>query len=99
MNIFADSWHGREKLWVVFWIYNLLAGYILETIVGFFADNSYIALIVYIIIFVPWSIWTTVSLWRCAYNTEIEVLGHLVRGLIIIGILSTVVFIVIALLN
>lgn len=83
----ADCWNGRVKLWLVFWIYGLLLGFILELIIEFILPENTLGAILGLTIILPWAIWNTVSQWRCAFNTEFEFFGYLVRGLLIIGIL------------
>ena len=93
MNILLRAWRGEERLWVVFWIYNLLFSFVLN----WYLDNVQIS--VESGFFVYWFIpcvavyiaWISVSLWRCAFNVSFRFVGYAVRFSIILPIVFIVI--------
>ncbi|MEK9671437.1 MAG: hypothetical protein VW268_02890 [Rhodospirillaceae bacterium] len=96
-------WHGRERLWVVFWAYGLfgsglvtgvgLAMIFIAPLIGLVIDpaqtgggiiGAVIGMAGAAVIAVPYVIWMTVSLWRCAHNTFNPLWGRLTRGWVIV---------------
>ncbi len=100
--IIPKCWHGREKLWVVFWAYGMFGtGAIIAMSLGMIfigiqvglilapSDTSgglfgaVLGIVLGAAALVPYLIWMTVSLWRCAPNGENPLWGRLVRGLVV----------------
>lgn len=92
-------WGGREKLWIVFWVYGIfgwgviIAGWqaciFLGLQIGLLSnpantDGGFIGAVTGIILgflaALPFFIWLSVSLWRCAPNCKNRLWGRLVRG-------------------
>jgi len=100
--IIPRCWHGRERLWVVFWAYGMfgtgaiiamtLALVFIALQIGLIfapsnTDGGFIGAVIGSImggiVIVPYFIWMTVSLWRCAPNTFVPLWGRLVRGIVV----------------
>jgi uncharacterized BrkB/YihY/UPF0761 family membrane protein len=100
--VLPRCWHGREKLWIVFWAYGVFGtGTVLASILamifiglqvgllfapqdtegGYYGAMTGMALGA--MVAVPYLIWMTVSLWRCAPNVENPVWTRLMRGWLI----------------
>jgi hypothetical protein len=77
-NIFSNLWNGKSPLWVAYWIWGVLVGNILAFLLiatlGVFG----------FLIFMPYAIWSTVSIWRCAFNTNWIGWGYIARTLVVI---------------
>jgi hypothetical protein len=63
---------GRERLWVVFWLYCVLGSVGLLVFLAVFNLSLEVALIVYVL-------WAHYSLWTCAFNTNWRPFGHAAR--------------------
>lgn len=76
---FFRAWSGRERLVVVYWVYGVLLG-ILFVVTGLAVQNFAIPLLAgFAAMNVAYVIWSTVALWRCAYNCNRRIYGHLAR--------------------
>ena len=92
-------WHGREKLWIVFWAYGvfgtggILAGCLAMIFIGLQVGlvvapqdthggyiGSLVGMALGAAMALPYLIWMTVSLYRCAPNCETKIWGRLVQG-------------------
>ena len=85
-NFVASCWRGDGPLWLVFWIYGVL----LSTIVtGLFlallaTEDSIPGLEQFLFVaFIPYTVWILVSIWRCAFNVENKIYGHVAQALTI----------------
>ena len=82
MNWVKKAWRGEEKLWKVFWIYDILGGFLLvviNKILGKILGASLILGISDFVIWIVFCIWITVSLWRCAFNLDWKFWGYIAR--------------------
>lgn len=96
-------WHGRERLWVVFWAYGMFgSGLVTAMTLAIVFVGLQIGLVVApsdtdggfigaaigfglgALVIVPYFLWMTVSLWRCAPNCFVPVWGRLVRGFVVV---------------
>ena len=72
------SWNGEERLWKVFWLYFFLFGAIygvLTFIIGQFYCLPFIPVVFVLML----SLWSMVSIWRCAFNSRNRVWAYLAR--------------------
>jgi hypothetical protein len=97
MNEIAKAWRGEERLWKVFWIYNFLIGIAMGMPIEYI-ENLIALSIFFIAVFLPWGVWVTVSMWRCAFNSGWRGWGYIVRGIVILALVAIVLMIVAAIL-
>ncbi len=74
----SHYWRGEGRLWVVFWIYGVLASALLTAIVLAATLNNWITavwVLVALLLGVAYTVWVLVSVWRCAPNINDEPLG------------------------
>ncbi len=97
LNFVTSYWRGERRLWVVFWVYGVL----LSTIVtGVFlaqlaTENPIPGLKQFLIVaFIPYTVWVPVSIWRCAFNVENELYGHMARILTIAWAINATLLII-----
>lgn len=99
--------NGEERLWKVFWFYNILGVLLFALIEEFFqaflfatenGSRSYGGIIIFYgvvaILFFPYIVWALVSLWKCAFNTGWKGWGYLGRVYVVWWCVSTIVFVV-----
>jgi hypothetical protein len=94
-RLITDSWQGRERLWKVFWLYNLLGSNLLFIIMGSLLTAmehkrvDEVILIPMGVLFATIAfavfIWLSVSLWRCSSNVKWKGWGVIVCMLVIMG--------------
>jgi hypothetical protein len=82
----TSAWRGYAPLWKVFWLYNIglyvLLGLILDVALGRGAMRWLFGIFVGL----PFMLWSLVSLWRCAFNTEHAFWGFLARIWVILSL-------------
>lgn len=99
-NFLKRSWCGDEKLWKVFWIYGVLAGAILQSIVlvlgtaGVVGGLGMIVGVPVIAIVGAYAIWICVSMWQCAWNAKAKIWGYIVRVLTVLSFISYIMSII-----
>lgn len=78
--------NGEEHLWIVFWLYNILGDILVWFVTGLAAMlainvfHSLIgAVIIALVLLLPYNIWAIYSLWKCAFNAGWEGWGYLCR--------------------
>ncbi|WNC69400.1 hypothetical protein RI845_04430 [Thalassotalea nanhaiensis] len=92
MDIIKNNFNGKNKLWQVFWIQNILIGAILNFSVENIAPGlGHFSIILLIVFSIAYSIWVAVGMWQCAFNASWVGWGYIVRGLLIAVILIILV--------
>ena len=77
------AWKGEEKLWKVFWLYNVLLGICFSKAFDFVPEESVSLTLILLALALIWTVWVMVSLWRCSFNTRWKGWGYLARALVI----------------
>lgn len=85
-KIVLRYWRGEGRLLEIFWLYGVLAnvllfGLILYPIGQLFPGALLVKLIFTLIVL--YNVWSFVSIWRCAFNSELELWGYLARSLVV----------------
>lgn len=80
-------WRGEERLWRVFWIIGVGASAVFQGLS--YAGTKFNApmiwwIVVVLVLAVPVEVWWTVSVWRCAANTNKKIWSVLSRTFAII---------------
>lgn len=88
MGFVISSWKGEEKLWKVFWIYNILLGGVLSLAMEIFPVEIAAVYFAIMSIGIVWAIWVTVALWTCAFNSSWAGWGYLVRAMIVFSFVA-----------
>ena len=80
-RLLLDPWRGRQRLWIVFLCYWLVPQILIEYVVHLLVPELDAAIRATLIANGAWAIYSCVSLWRCAFNTDWRWLGYLARTL------------------
>ena len=88
-RIILDAWEGQTKLWMVYWIYGVLAGFLLQSLYVAVHDTNVVFIAAVLLIYLAWFIWLAVALWRCADNCDWRGWSLIVRGLVILSLVYT----------
>ena len=81
-EIINDMWNGYLDLWMAYWVFGVFLGGVLVFILVLLFGKAGALL------FLPYNIWVTVSIWRCAPNTEWLGWTYIARILSVFGALS-----------
>ena len=87
MQWIKRTWLGEEKLWMVFWIYGVVGG----SVVQFLCDELVaVGLVGRPILVVPmlYDIWASIVIWKCASNTNQQIWGTLARSLAVLSLIG-----------
>ncbi|MEP0764683.1 MAG: hypothetical protein HRF48_18295 [Chloroflexota bacterium] len=83
-EIVLRYWQGRGPLWKVFWVYGVLTSAVVTALfmllVRLEGDGFGLHQLL-MLLFVPYTVWILVSVWRCAFNTENAYYGYLARAM------------------
>jgi hypothetical protein len=93
------AWKGEERLWKVFWLYNILYMYILAQLSNFLLavgasgekngfNNTKVFVLISSLVFIIYMIWAVCSLWKCAFNVERKWWGYIVRTYVVLFVLG-----------
>jgi len=87
----ADDVRGHTRLWVVFWIYGVLASHLFfGAIVYFFRQIETPVLAAMLIGFLVYTAWIMRAVWVNAFNVRKEIHGHIARALTVAWSLNAV---------
>ena len=79
-NFISYGWRGHFPLVIAFWGYYILGRIIvLAVAAALLLSLGFLGWFLAILVWFPYWIWSIVMLWRCAFNTEYEFLGYLIR--------------------
>ena len=88
MGDLKNAWSGGERLWKVFWLYNMVLGTFLSVTFDVVAEENLLLLGLLSGVMIIWAVWVTVSLWRCAFNTDWRGWGYIVRALVLLSLVT-----------
>lgn len=83
MNQIKKAWRGQERLWKVFWIYNVLVGIVINLVASFLESADVVIHGVWLLFSLVYTVWILVSEWRCAFNVDWKFWGYVIRVLIV----------------
>ena len=77
-------WRGHGPLWKVYWLYGVLGSNVLALIMLFLMQRGAIDSLwfqIVLLVLAAYTVWIVVSVWRCAFNVEKPMYGHMARAL------------------
>jgi hypothetical protein len=77
-------WNGHGPLWKVYWLYGVLGSNVLVVILLLLMSKGAIATFwfqIVLLLLAAYTIWIVVAVWRCAFNVEKALYGHMARAL------------------
>jgi len=83
-NVASYYWQGRGPLWKVYWLYGVLGSNVLALILLVLMQRGAIDSVwfqIVLLLLTAYTIWIVVSVWRCAFNVEKPMHGHMARAL------------------
>lgn len=90
------AWSGNEKLWIVFWLYFILAGLLLNffgPLLIFGLGNLMIGMIVALLVWLTWVCLSGYMIWNNSKNSSKTYFGLMAKGVylfFVIGGLASV---------
>jgi hypothetical protein len=83
-SIATYYWRGHGPLWKVYWLYGILGSNVLALTLFLLMHESAFGTLWFQIVWLllaAYTIWIVISVWRCAFNVENPLYGHMARGL------------------
>ena len=83
-NVASYYWRGRGPLWKAYWLYGVLGSNVLALILLVLLqrgaiDSAWFQIV--LLLLAAYTVWIVVSVWRCAFNVEKAMYGHMARAL------------------
>ena len=83
-NVASYYWRGEGPLWKIYWLYGVLGSNVLVLILLLLMqrgamDSGWFQLV--LLVLAAHTVWIVVSVWRCAFNVENPMYGHMARAL------------------
>ena len=83
-NVASYYWRGEGPLWKIYWLYGVLGSNVLVLILLLLMqrgamDSGWFQLV--LLVLAAYTVWIVVSVWRCAFNVENPMYGHMARAL------------------
>ena len=75
---------GKELLWKIFYLFEVLGGFLFLAILNCFSDPNLTVMIVWSTFLITYKIFTAFSLWKCAFNSNYKAWGYLARAFVLI---------------
>ena len=79
-------WNGQASLASAYWLIGVLGGVVFSVLFNLLASSP-IALLIFLV-WVPYTVFALVSIWRCAWNTSWKGWGYIARALVLLNVLS-----------
>ena len=83
-SVASYYWRGHGPLWKIYWLYGVLGSNLLTVILLLLMWEDAIAsgwFQLVLLLLAAYTIWIVVSVWRCAFNVEQPIYGHMARAL------------------
>ena len=83
-NVASYYWRGGGPLWKVYWLYGVLGSNVLALLLLLLVRADAVATLWFQIVWLllaAYTVWIVVSVWRCAFNVENPMYGHMARAL------------------
>ena len=85
-RLLIDPFAGRQRLWIVFWLYWLAGRFIIERIIWSLSLDQASAIKTTIYCTGIWAVYSCIALWRCAPNTDFRWLGYAARVIAVLNL-------------
>ena len=83
-NVASYYWRGHGRLWKAYWLYGILGSNVLALILLLLMQRGAIGNVWFqfvLLLLAAYTVWIVVSVWRCAFNVEKPMYGHMARAL------------------
>jgi hypothetical protein len=77
-------WRGHGPLWKAYWLYGVLGSNVLALTLFVLMERSALGTVWFqlvLLLLAAYTVWIVVSVWRCAFNVETPMYGHMARAL------------------
>lgn len=94
-NWILDSWRGKVPAYKVFWFYAVptSSAFLISGVIAGYLAASYpsVSLLILVLgpLFLVFTLWFCVSLWRCAFNTSWVGWGYISRAWVLLTAIGT----------
>ncbi len=83
-SIATYYWRGHGPLWKAYWLYGVVGSNVLALTLFLLMERSALGSVWFelvLLLLAAYTIWIVVSVWRCAFNVEKSMYGHMARAL------------------
>jgi hypothetical protein len=83
-NVASYYWRGHGPLWKVYWLYGVIGSNLLALILLFLINRGALGSVWFklaLLLLAAYTVWIVVAVWRCAFNVENPLYGHMAKAL------------------
>jgi len=83
-SVASYYWRGHGPLWKVYWLYGVLGSNALALILLVLMQRDALDSVwfqIVLLLLTAYTVWIVVSVWRCAFNVQKPLYGHMARAL------------------
>jgi hypothetical protein len=83
-NVASYYWRGKGPLWKAYWLYGVLGSNVLALTLFLLIERSALGSVwfqIVLLLLAAYTVWIVVSVWRCAFNVEKLMYGHMAKAL------------------
>jgi ABC-type sugar transport system permease subunit len=83
-NVASYYWRGHGPLWKAYWLYGVFGSNVLALTLLLLMQRSALGSAWFqlvLLLLAAYTVWIVVAVWRCAFNVENPLYGHMARAL------------------
>jgi hypothetical protein len=92
-SVVSYYWRGQGPLWKVYWLYGVLGSNVLAAVLLFLMQRGGLAggwFQIVLLALAAYTVWIVISVWRCAFNVDNPMYGHMARALTVAWAINAV---------
>jgi hypothetical protein len=87
-QLLSDPLRGKTPLWKIIWLYGFGVSFVYTLLGWIFAPETPLGIGVYFLFGLALGVVQSVMLWQCASNSRFPAAGRLLRGAVVVGLLT-----------
>ncbi len=84
-HILLRLWRGDERLWIAYWLFGVLGGWLVTTIVSNIVVFAAVPPLAGVIALLFYAAYTAVIVWRCAFQVNWWPWAYAARAILVIS--------------
>lgn len=85
LHLIRRLWRGEERLWIAYWLFGVLGGWVVATIVSNLVVFNLAPPLIGAVLMILYACFTAVAIWRCAFRVNWRPFAYAARAIVIIS--------------